>query len=125
VQEAIYREVPYIRVGNFAALSGLSGKLKGFAPMPIDRLLHRAPQRAALPRIGLGVEGRQRRLLRQRVVYVTHSAFLPEPMLTPPQLGDGAPGWWDTLAKKAALPDRSPPAPGPTARRASPDRSRR
>ncbi|KMO15669.1 ABC transporter substrate-binding protein [Methylobacterium indicum] len=36
-------------------------------------------------------------------VYVTHSAFLPEPMLTPPQLGDGAPGWWDTPAKKAAL----------------------
>ncbi|MGY2051359.1 ABC transporter substrate-binding protein [Methylobacterium sp. JK268] len=36
-------------------------------------------------------------------VYVTHSAFIPEPMVTPPQLGDGAPGWWDTPAKKAAL----------------------
>ncbi len=36
-------------------------------------------------------------------LYVTHSAFLPEPMLSPPQLGDGAPGWWDTPAKKAAL----------------------
>ena len=36
-------------------------------------------------------------------VYITHSPFLPEPMLSPPQLGDGAPGWWDTPAKKAAL----------------------
>lgn len=36
-------------------------------------------------------------------VYVTHSTFLPEPMLSPPQLGDGAPGWWETPAKKAAL----------------------
>jgi peptide/nickel transport system substrate-binding protein len=36
-------------------------------------------------------------------VYITHSAFLPEPMLSPPQLGDGAPGWWDTPAKQAAL----------------------
>jgi len=36
-------------------------------------------------------------------VYVTHSTFLPEPMLSPPQLGDGAPGWWDTPAKKATL----------------------
>ncbi|SEE11447.1 peptide/nickel transport system substrate-binding protein [Rhizobiales bacterium GAS188] len=36
-------------------------------------------------------------------VYVTHSAFLPEPMLSPPQLGDGAPGWWKTPAKDAAL----------------------
>lgn len=36
-------------------------------------------------------------------VYITHSTFLPEPMLSPPQLGDGAPGWWDTPAKKAAL----------------------
>jgi peptide/nickel transport system substrate-binding protein len=24
-------------------------------------------------------------------------------MLSPPQLGDGAPGWWDSPAKKAAL----------------------
>src|SRR6266702_449731 len=36
-------------------------------------------------------------------VYVTHSAFLPEPMLSPPQLSDGAPGWWKTSAKDAAL----------------------
>ncbi len=36
-------------------------------------------------------------------VYVTHSTYLPEPMLSPPQLGSGAPGWWDTPAKKAAL----------------------
>lgn len=36
-------------------------------------------------------------------VYITHSPFLPEPMLSPPQLGDGAPGWWDTPAKQAAL----------------------
>lgn len=36
-------------------------------------------------------------------VYVTHSTFLPEPMLSPPQLGKGAPGWWDTPAKEAAL----------------------
>ncbi|KAB7575679.1 ABC transporter substrate-binding protein, partial [Verminephrobacter sp. Larva24] len=36
-------------------------------------------------------------------IYVTHSGQLPEPMLSPPQLGDGAPGWWDTPAKKAAL----------------------
>ena len=25
-------------------------------------------------------------------IYITHSAVLPEPTLTPPQLGDGAPG---------------------------------
>lgn len=36
-------------------------------------------------------------------VYITHSAFLPEPMLSPPQLGDGAPGWWASPAKEAAL----------------------
>jgi peptide/nickel transport system substrate-binding protein len=36
-------------------------------------------------------------------VYITHSPFLPEPMLTPPQLGDDAPGWWKTPAKDAAL----------------------
>ncbi|HLI11086.1 MAG TPA: ABC transporter substrate-binding protein [Alphaproteobacteria bacterium] len=36
-------------------------------------------------------------------IYITHSPFLPEPMLTPPQLGNGAPGWWDTPAKHAAL----------------------
>jgi peptide/nickel transport system substrate-binding protein len=32
-------------------------------------------------------------------VYITHSTFFPEPMLSPPQLGSGAPGWWDTPAK--------------------------
>lgn len=36
-------------------------------------------------------------------VYVTHSTYLPEPMLSPPQLGAGAPGWWDTPAKAEAL----------------------
>jgi peptide/nickel transport system substrate-binding protein len=36
-------------------------------------------------------------------VYVTHSAFLPEPMLSPPQLSDDAPGWWKTPGKDAAL----------------------
>jgi peptide/nickel transport system substrate-binding protein len=36
-------------------------------------------------------------------VYITHSPFLPEPMLSPPQLGDDAPGWWKTPAKDAAL----------------------
>jgi peptide/nickel transport system substrate-binding protein len=34
-------------------------------------------------------------------VYFTHSGLFPEPMLSPPQLGDGAPGWWDTPAKKS------------------------
>ena len=36
-------------------------------------------------------------------IYVTHSGQFPEPMLSPPQLGDGAPGWWETAAKKATL----------------------
>ena len=36
-------------------------------------------------------------------IYVTHSGQFPEPMLSPPQLGDGAPGWWNTPAKQAAL----------------------
>ena len=36
-------------------------------------------------------------------IYVTHSGQFPEPMLSPPQLGDGAPGWWSTPAKLAAL----------------------
>ncbi|MCX7278931.1 MAG: ABC transporter substrate-binding protein [Burkholderiales bacterium] len=36
-------------------------------------------------------------------IYVTHSGQFPEPMLSPPQLGDGAPGWWSTPAKQAAL----------------------
>ena len=36
-------------------------------------------------------------------IYMTHSFFLPEPMLTPPQLGDGAPGGWKTAAKDAAI----------------------
>ena len=36
-------------------------------------------------------------------VYITHSGQFPEPMLSPPQLGDGAPGWWSTPAKQAAL----------------------
>jgi peptide/nickel transport system substrate-binding protein len=36
-------------------------------------------------------------------IYITHSGLFPEPMLSPPQLGDGAPGWWDSPAKKASL----------------------
>ena len=36
-------------------------------------------------------------------IYITHSPLFPEPMLSPPQLGNGAPGWWDTPSKKAAL----------------------
>lgn len=36
-------------------------------------------------------------------IYITHSGQFPEPSLSPPQLGDGAPGWWSTPAKQAAL----------------------
>ncbi|WP_082485898.1 MULTISPECIES: ABC transporter substrate-binding protein [unclassified Acidovorax] len=36
-------------------------------------------------------------------VYFTHSGLFPEPMLSPPQLGDGAPGWWESDAKKSTL----------------------
>ena len=36
-------------------------------------------------------------------LYITHSGQFPEPMLSPPQLGDGAPGWWGTPTKQAAL----------------------
>ena len=36
-------------------------------------------------------------------VYFTHSGLFPEPMLSPPQLGDGAPGWWETPAKQSTL----------------------
>jgi peptide/nickel transport system substrate-binding protein len=36
-------------------------------------------------------------------IYITHSGLFPEPMLSPPQLGDGAPGWWTSPAKQAAL----------------------
>lgn len=36
-------------------------------------------------------------------IYITHSGLFPEPMLSPPQLGDGAPGWWSSPAKAAAL----------------------
>lgn len=36
-------------------------------------------------------------------LYITHSALFPEPMLSPPQLGEGAPGGWGTPAKQAAL----------------------
>ena len=33
-------------------------------------------------------------------IYITHSAVLPEPTLTPPQLGEGAPGWWSSPAEE-------------------------
>ena len=36
-------------------------------------------------------------------IYITHSGQFPEPMLSPPQLGDGAPGWWNSTAKQATL----------------------
>jgi len=36
-------------------------------------------------------------------IYITHSGLFPEPMLSPPQLGDGAPGWWNSPAKQEAL----------------------
>jgi peptide/nickel transport system substrate-binding protein len=36
-------------------------------------------------------------------IYITHSGLFPEPMLSPPQLGDGAPGWWSSPAKTEAL----------------------
>ncbi len=36
-------------------------------------------------------------------IYVTHSVHLPDPSLTPPQLGDNAPGGWDTSAKREVL----------------------
>jgi peptide/nickel transport system substrate-binding protein len=36
-------------------------------------------------------------------LYITHSGQFPEPMLSPPQLGEGAPGWWSSPAKQAAL----------------------
>ena len=36
-------------------------------------------------------------------IYITHSGQFPEPMLSPPQLGDGAPGWWGSAAKQEAL----------------------
>ena len=36
-------------------------------------------------------------------IYITHSGQFPEPMLSPPQLGEGAPGWWSSPAKQATL----------------------
>lgn len=36
-------------------------------------------------------------------LYVTHSGLFPEPMVSPPQMGDDAPGWWDSPAKKERL----------------------
>lgn len=36
-------------------------------------------------------------------LYITHSGLLPEPMMSPPQLGDSAPGWWTTPEKTAML----------------------
>jgi peptide/nickel transport system substrate-binding protein len=36
-------------------------------------------------------------------IYITHSGLFPEPMLSPPQLGSGAPGWWDSPQKEATL----------------------
>lgn len=36
-------------------------------------------------------------------IYITHSGLFPEPMLSPPQLGSGAPGWWESPEKTATL----------------------
>lgn len=36
-------------------------------------------------------------------IYITHSGLFPEPMLSPPQLGNDAPGWWDSPEKNATL----------------------
>lgn len=36
-------------------------------------------------------------------MFITHSGQFPEPMLSPPQLGEGAPGWWSSPAKTEAL----------------------
>ena len=36
-------------------------------------------------------------------VFMTHSPMFPEPTLSPPQLGEGAPGWWSSPAKEKAL----------------------
>jgi peptide/nickel transport system substrate-binding protein len=36
-------------------------------------------------------------------IYMTHSAFLPEPTVSPPQLSDDAPGGWKTAAKDVAV----------------------
>jgi peptide/nickel transport system substrate-binding protein len=36
-------------------------------------------------------------------VFMTHSPMFPEPTLSPPQLGEGAPGWWGSPAKDKAL----------------------
>ena len=44
-------------------------------------------------------------------IYITHSAVLPDPTLTPPQLGDGAPGWWSSPAKRCVAGRRSTPKP--------------
>ncbi|TCT04117.1 ABC transporter substrate-binding protein [Paralcaligenes ureilyticus] len=36
-------------------------------------------------------------------IYITHSGLFPEPMLSPPQLGSGAPGWWESPEKAATI----------------------
>ena len=36
-------------------------------------------------------------------IYITHSGLFPEPILSPPQLGSGAPGWWESPEKAAAI----------------------
>jgi peptide/nickel transport system substrate-binding protein len=50
-------------------------------------------------------------------IYMTHSGQLPEPMLSPPQLGEGAPGWWSSPAKAKVLGDFNHET-NPTKRRA-------
>jgi peptide/nickel transport system substrate-binding protein len=36
-------------------------------------------------------------------IYITHSGLFPEPILSPPQLGSDAPGWWETPEKMASI----------------------
>jgi peptide/nickel transport system substrate-binding protein len=36
-------------------------------------------------------------------IFFSHSNIQPEPMLSPPQFSAGAPGWWETEAKKKVL----------------------
>jgi peptide/nickel transport system substrate-binding protein len=36
-------------------------------------------------------------------LFISHSNIQPEPMLSPPQFSSGAPGWWETDAKKKVL----------------------
>ena len=51
-------------------------------------------------------------------IYITHSGLFPEPMLSPPQLGDGAPGWW-SIAGQAGRAGGTQPGARPGQARAA------